>query len=699
MNSQAHAKYGTVLLLVHLNVVAGFAQQLASEIFDEVDRLEILCRDYGDSIAVRWAPSTWALWRSAMTHGTTLTRTEYLTNGDSIVSLEQLVFPEKTAWQERLSPIEGSKAIYHILYEEIDVDNIPTGILGSYRQNELEAMRLGFLLFSADLHFPLAQALTLGYLDRKGSGSHVVKYSVIINQTDHRASVTNSYKSRLAATPIDQIYTLPEDRTVTLRWDNYYNTSGYIAFHVEHSLDSITWQQINEVPIAIAEQGDIRHREWVTFADTVETNFVDQYYRIKGINSFGEAGPYSAVIKTQARPPLKINSPFIYRAPNRGDTSIQVYWQLAGSDSQQVVQQIIYRAPHPDTIFKVLDTLDGTSRSFLDTSAEYENYYYVQAMDTYGRVYTGSIGHGQLPDKVPPHIPQGLQAVCDSLGNIIITWKPNRDQDLIGYRVFYQRYLQDDPIQLTVAVTPDTSFHHKLELDLLHDHAFYAIRAEDQVGNRSALSKGVRVQLPDTIRPSKPTIITIYSDFNGCRIGIAPSGSNDVQNHLLYRQISGNAQWELLDTLPAIAQTYLDSTLKEGETATYQLVAKDSSSNISKSNVALGRRIDNKIRVAPKQATVRWSKKEKQLIFSWSYSIRNDVRSIQLYQSRNSGNGFFTFKLLQTSALEVDSSDENSRFYTYRIPMDKSPVETLRYRLKINFRDGAESKMAIFQRI
>lgn len=687
------------MLLSLLLMMAGSAlgQQPASNVFDEEERLVMLCRDYGDSIAVRWAPTTWSMFESLMTQGATLTRTEYLPGGDSIETAEALAFPSKQAWQNELGSLEGAETIHRILYEEIDQNMIPEGILGHYRQTELQAMRLGFLLFTADLHFPLAEALTLGYMDRKGSGIRSAKYTVSINGTTQYTSVINNYKSRMDPTLIDQVYSLPEDHVVTLRWDNYYNLSGYMAFHVEHSLDSIQWERINEVPIAIADQGDVPHREWVTYTDSVPSNFVDQYYRIQGVNSFGELGPYSKAVKTQARPPLQINSPFIYRASNRGDTSIQVYWRLAGRDSQLVQQLIINRAPHPDSNFLTLDTLDGLARSYHDGTAGYENYYFIQAVDPYGRFYSGSIGHGQLPDRVPPEPPQDLSAESDSLGNIRLTWRPNMEKDLIGYRVFYQRYEREDFIQLTVAVTSDTFFAHKLELDLLHDHAFYGLRAEDHVGNRSAFSELVKVQLPDTLAPGQPSIISVHSDFDGCIMQIIPSGSDDVVNHVLLRKLSiDESAWEAIDTLLQETQTYLDSLLQVGAEASYQVIAADKSGNRSQSNIALGRRIDNKIRPTPQNAMATWSADDQQLVFSWSYPPRNDLMSIRLYKKDVGPTRMYTFKMLRPTAATIVAEHDDSIDYTYAVPMQEPPIAGDSYRIKINFRDGAESGIATF---
>ncbi|NND08428.1 MAG: fibronectin type III domain-containing protein [Saprospiraceae bacterium] len=685
------------LLLLAIRYLSN-GQNSTVPVFDEGPQLEILCRDYGDSIAIRWAPTTWLLFEAIMQEGVTLTRTEYLPDGDSMLTKELLTFPKKQAWQEAMQKLEGSEAAYHILYEEIAPEMMPEGVLGNYRQAELQSMRLGFLLFTADLNFPLAEALALGYMDKRTSTFRSIKYTIAIDGTNQKASTSSGYGARVSPTPIDQVYTLPEDKVVTLRWDNFYNVSRYVAFHVEHSLDSLQWKRINEVPIAIVTQGDMPNREWVTYSDSVSQNFMDLYYRVQGINSFGELGPYSEVVKTQARPPLQINRPFIYRTPNRADTSIQVYWRLDGRDSQLIQTQIVHRAPHPDSNFLALDTLDGLARSYLDTTAGYENYYFIQAIDPLGRLYTGSLGHGQLPDKVPPSPPRGLSVVSDSLGNIQLSWASNTEEDLIGYRVYYQRHKEEDFIQLTIAVTEDTNYTHKLELDMLHDHAFYALRAEDHVGNRSALSPMVKVQLADTIAPTPASIVSVQSDFDGCTMQIVPSGSDDVVHNIIYRKSHEELSlWEAIDTLSSETQLYLDSLLAVGAEARYQVISTDESGNRTQSNIAIGRRIDNMIRPSAKDAFVTWSAEEDEITFRWSYPPRDDLLSFRFYEQGVDSERFQTLRLLRPSAVTIVAKQEASVDYRLTIPMGGAPMAGSSYLLKINFLDGAESKLATFE--
>ncbi len=98
-------------------------------------------------------------------------------------------------------------------------------------------------------------------------------------------------------------------------------------------------------------------------------------------------------------------------------------------------------------------------------------------------------------DIFPPAVPQGLVAVADAAtGAIDLSWTPDSDSDLAGYRV-YRRDVQGSlPAQRVASVGVETSFR---DTAAQPEHAYaYSVSAVDQSGNESKRSPEVEETLP-----------------------------------------------------------------------------------------------------------------------------------------------------------------------------------------------------------
>lgn len=98
-------------------------------------------------------------------------------------------------------------------------------------------------------------------------------------------------------------------------------------------------------------------------------------------------------------------------------------------------------------------------------------------------------------DTFPPAVPQGLAAVADSAaGAIDLSWYPDTDTDLAGYRL-YRRDLQgQEPAHSTASLGVETSYRDS-GVEAGHTYA-YSVSAVDQSGNESSRSPEVNETLP-----------------------------------------------------------------------------------------------------------------------------------------------------------------------------------------------------------
>ena len=99
-------------------------------------------------------------------------------------------------------------------------------------------------------------------------------------------------------------------------------------------------------------------------------------------------------------------------------------------------------------------------------------------------------------DVFPPAVPTGLQAVADATGHAIdLSWQPNTEADLAGYRVYRREVgLNAPPVRISAAVEPAATFRDA-EAEPGKTYA-YSVSAVDQDGNESARSPEVEEKLP-----------------------------------------------------------------------------------------------------------------------------------------------------------------------------------------------------------
>jgi hypothetical protein len=98
-------------------------------------------------------------------------------------------------------------------------------------------------------------------------------------------------------------------------------------------------------------------------------------------------------------------------------------------------------------------------------------------------------------DVFPPAMPQGLVAVADTAGNAIdLSWTPNSDSDLAGYRVYRRDIHGSEPAQRIAALSLESSYR---DATAQTGHTYgYSLSATDQSGNESPRSAETVETLP-----------------------------------------------------------------------------------------------------------------------------------------------------------------------------------------------------------
>jgi fibronectin type 3 domain-containing protein len=97
-------------------------------------------------------------------------------------------------------------------------------------------------------------------------------------------------------------------------------------------------------------------------------------------------------------------------------------------------------------------------------------------------------------DVFAPAAPAGLTSLAGP-DYISLTWDPNPDKDVAGYRVWRRVEGQDEFQELTTALIQETTFQDKSAVKGVRYE--YAVTAEDAQGNRSERSASISEQIKE----------------------------------------------------------------------------------------------------------------------------------------------------------------------------------------------------------
>lgn len=155
-----------------------------------------------------------------------------------------------------------------------------------------------------------------------------------------------------------------------------------------------------------------------------------------------------------------------------------------------------------------------------------------------------------------PVTPDGLTAVNVGDGtSVYLTWDPNTEGDLAGYRIYYGTEPGVYDSVKTVSTAADT-------LENLVPGTSYsiAISAVDDDSNESFLSEEVEIMASET--PGAPTGLVSTSLPASVELEWQENqGELDVAGYNVYRMPHGGEDWELLGMVPEPQTSFTDATL------------------------------------------------------------------------------------------------------------------------------------------
>lgn len=577
-------------------IILSFCSFSAEAKQEEEPRIHAVVKNYGDSIVVRWAPNMPSYWLALNRAGYRLEweKEEFLgIDKDSFPQYKYTYTPVRPEIFKPL-PLEAMIERYkdekhpmgmiatEFLYGDIDLSGEDYGFVGKLTaEAEAQNMRFAYVLLCSDLDADVADAVGLRYsFSTKGIKDSVLTLRITPLVDTSRFKIMPTYatinvfeKSKKVESP-QGLYTEIEDASIRINW---IRDGRHSAFFVERSTDSINFKPLHEFPFlsSSAEEEDLTnyYEPDTTFSDTIQfrpvkpmplykyhiytdsvQNDVKYYYRVYGIDAFGDKSDYSEIVSNTAKEDNPLMPPSNVKAEILKGGRIKISWDEPEDKSKLQGYIVAHATEFGQKQYQVVgDTLfpPGTKQCYHNNIIEgTNNIYVVSSIDRRGRYVKASPVTAYVNDSTPPSPPKGVKTIIDTSGLVLISWASNPEQDIKGYKVFSAYGRDIDYNQISNYTVEDTLFLDKVNVDFLNNRMYYKVIAVDKAGNYSEFSEPCEGIIPDLHPPTSPVVKSYLVRTDGVDIKFAVGKNSDIKQYNVMRKMSGG-EFAVYKSIPA----------------------------------------------------------------------------------------------------------------------------------------------------
>jgi fibronectin type 3 domain-containing protein len=367
------------------------------------------------------------------------------------------------------------------------------------------------------------------------------------------------------------------DRMALLYWNYTLLASDYHSYHVERSTDNGRhFRQITDLPVTPFSP----QAPEMFYKDSLPDNEQTFHYRIYGINSFGQKGPFSDTVhgkgveKAECQPAITYG---FFPAQNLAT----VGWELNCADTGKIDSLTILQSTKVDGRFlPVTGNIAPGLTKYTFPLTDETNYLQLCVRFRNGASQCSFPYMIRQTDSIPPAVPQGLQVEIDSAGIAHLSWKANTEKDFMAYRVLRSFYEKEEKSVVTPQLIHTNSFTDTLSLQTINLKVYYQVTALDHRYNESAPCEAVMALKPDNIPLIEP-LFKFYEVEKGCISLSWITDPNDDATYYLFRK-------QYRDTVPETfifrsdhrVSQYKDCPPETG-TYEYKLMATDSAHHVA----------------------------------------------------------------------------------------------------------------------
>lgn len=576
----------SILLLLSFSIQSLWAQDSAS--------VQVIARSLPDKVLLRWAVDLPRAWKKANELGFWIERATISRNGNPVIPIERkplLNIPLKPKpleeWGTLAKEDQNAAILAQALYGDSFIVSLPGNQMGTIHAiNEELEQRFTFSLLAAEQNYEAAKLAGWAFEDATIHPGEKYIYSVSIAFSEPNTESIKIKKGTVYSDP-NRFEALPPpidlvgifaDGKVTLSWNFDLLQHIYTSYNIEKSIDNISFDQVNGVPIFNAGRSKGDNGTSMYYMDSIPNN-ITYYYRINGRTAFGEVGPSSETVQGRGKASLGF-VPRIYKKEIPTDNKVVLSWEFKEEGNRAIEKfQLRWAVTNKGPYVTVMDNIPITARKITFEGLGRVNYFTIAAIGKNGSETESYATLVQPVDSIPPTPPAGLFGKADTLGIIRLGWTKNLEEDLGGYRVFRSHDPKAEFNEVTKTILRGEIYSDTIPINVLNKKIYYKLLAEDQRHNRSMFSEVFIIEKPDIISPTPPLLKNYNVETNGIKIDWIPSSSPDVASHIIYRKNRSipDMPWEKLsESFSARDSTFFDTALKDPGSYNYTIIAKDS---------------------------------------------------------------------------------------------------------------------------
>ncbi len=456
---------------------------------------------------------------------------------------------------------------------------------------QAKSLYYAMFLLSTEFSVDVAKYAALNYMDDKVRTQQTYEYRIRpknekLKLTSEIVKLSTSKKTELPA--LSELKSKRNDKSVRFSW---YLTPAmdeeYSGYNLERSEDGINFKKVNTRPIIHITMSNVGKDSCFYISDLPECG-KKYYFRIVGLSGFGFAGKTSNVVSEMCIDRYTVH-PKMKTIKFNDKVEAEITWEVENPDKQTIKAFEVQRAKRlhvtgVDSFDAISKRLTPKTFSFVDKKPLKTNYYRIAAYGEEGQVAYSNIVFKYPADTMPPSIPTGLKGVIDSMGICTLTWNPNPEEDIRGYRVFVSNDSTFEFLCATDTFLKEPKYTTKLFLGSLTNDIYYKVQAVGGNYAHSGLSPFIKLMKPDTIPPA----LIVFDDIkqnedNSLQFSWFDSPSIDVAKVDLYRRILPDTAWVLAEqwTGKTTSRAYTDTVNFSGEKVAYKFNIYDESGNMS----------------------------------------------------------------------------------------------------------------------
>ncbi|HCR53573.1 MAG TPA: hypothetical protein DIW27_04095 [Cytophagales bacterium] len=615
--------------------------------------IQVVAKNYTDSIVIRWAPENFNDWIELNRSGYNIYRLEITENMPRGMKPELLNKDTIKPW-----PLEKWKSVFGM--NNIYAPPVAQAIYGAsfstktdMNYNELrnlsneQQMRHGIACMLADYDAGVANAAGLRFVDKKIQAGKTYLYLVTSRKAGLQIDtgyVSVDRKDNVPTPELPEISFVNQEQNVMMGWDNGLLRNTYCGYWVERKNNQTSkWEIINALPVKeFYDEKATRDLKYCIYSDTSANKLYVKYsYRLKGITPFGEVsepGPESVMILRDKTPPP---SPVIVEAKSKNH-KMRITWEYNEKMISDFEGFHVERSESKEGPFERVNKapLHISTRFFDDEPVEAEQVFYrIAATDTAGNSSYSLNALAIVIDSIPPSKPIGLRGKIDNNGRVYLSWPLGKEKDIYGYRIYTSNAPEHEFSGITQKPVRDTFYVDTIALKTLSRKIYYKIVALDVNFNHSEYSDAITLTRPDIVKPVSP----LFKDYNvsdtAVFITFMESNSEDVASHKITRKEKGNdAESKILEWKSSDRKSsFSDKSVNAGKEYEYTITATDSAGNASLNAGNLAVKVYRNVKVQnPENVVAEWNENKSGVLLNWT-KPSGEVNYYIIYRTTDKG--------------------------------------------------------------